>query len=204
MLDRTKLINQATGEFDWLFINQRAVMRADHEFGGPGAPNSYVRTAIRYYQDIAQHERQEWRKAHGLPCDIEYSVAVSYAKPQDGAPQRNHKGPVGPVAERLGKCPVVRLGTAGKGTAGTRAVSYDAWKTRSPDDDLGEPEEFEECPECGGEGGMYVWESVSRWSIDPPSAYLQTCPACGGNPGLIAPATGRSLELYDLEERCGE
>lgn len=67
MLDRNRLINQTTGEFDWTFIKQQALLRADHEFGGPGAPNSYVRDALKHYQDLARDMQYEWRKAHGLP-----------------------------------------------------------------------------------------------------------------------------------------
>lgn len=79
MLNRSLLIDQSTGEFDWTFIKQRAVLRADHEFGGHGAPTSAVRDAIRYYKDLAQHERTEWRKARGLPDDNEYFNVVPYA-----------------------------------------------------------------------------------------------------------------------------
>jgi len=73
MFDRSKLIDQETGEFDWTYIKQQALLRADHEYGGPGAPNSYVRDAIRHYQDYARDMRHEWRRAHGLPVE---TVAV--------------------------------------------------------------------------------------------------------------------------------
>lgn len=84
MLDRSKLIDQTTGEFDWSFIKQRAVLRADHEFGGQGAPTSAVRDAIRYYKDLAQAMRTEWRKAHGLPDDTEYLTITPYASARVG------------------------------------------------------------------------------------------------------------------------
>lgn len=71
-------------------------------------------------------------------------------------------------------------------------MTYDDWKTRSPDDELpGEPPEvFEQCPECCGEGAIEKWESVSRWSIDPPSAIAIPCHVCGGAGGMICEAEG--------------
>lgn len=90
-------------------------------------------------------------------------------------------------------------------------MTYDSWKTRSPDDELfhglpyddGEPEVAEGCPECCGEGAIEVWESVSRWSIDPPCGLAVPCTACGGS-GVIICEPVRGLELYELEERCGD
>lgn len=71
-------------------------------------------------------------------------------------------------------------------------MTYDSWKTRSPDDDLdlGEPPEvWVECPHCCGEGAIEVWESVSRWSIDPPCAHTMICEACAGAGGNIEEAS---------------
>jgi hypothetical protein len=64
---RDFLINQETGEFDWTQINRMALARADGEFGGPGAPVSYVRDAIRHYQDYARDMQHRWRQDRGLP-----------------------------------------------------------------------------------------------------------------------------------------
>lgn len=52
------------------------------------------------------------------------------------------------------------------------------------------PEVWLDCPECGGEGGIEVWESVSRWSIDPPCAHVKPCTACNGAGGMICEAEG--------------
>jgi hypothetical protein len=72
MIDRDKLIDQETGEIDWMYLKRRALLRADREFGGPGAPNSYVRDAIAYFKDAAEYDRKEWRKAHGVADDTQY------------------------------------------------------------------------------------------------------------------------------------
>ena len=63
------MINQSTGQLDWPYIHRIALARADGEFGGPSAPNSYVRSAIRYYQDIALVMRRRWLADQGLPDD---------------------------------------------------------------------------------------------------------------------------------------
>jgi hypothetical protein len=52
------------------------------------------------------------------------------------------------------------------------------------------PEEYHDCPECGGEGAIEVWESVSKWSIDPPSAHAVPCQACNGAGGFFCEAEG--------------
>lgn len=54
------------------------------------------------------------------------------------------------------------------------------------------PEVWEECPDCQGEGGIEVWESVSKWSIDPPCAHVKTCQTCNGAGGMICEAEGNS------------
>lgn len=72
-------------------------------------------------------------------------------------------------------------------------MTYDSWKTRSPDDELdhGEPPEvWVECPVCQGEGYIEQWESVSRWSIDPPSGFAVLCEECHGAGGAIEDAGG--------------
>lgn len=75
-------------------------------------------------------------------------------------------------------------------------MSYDNWKARNPEDklDLDEPPEvWEECPTCCGEGSIDIWESVSKWSIDPPSAHSVICDTCQGAGGFIVEARGKSL-----------
>lgn len=52
------------------------------------------------------------------------------------------------------------------------------------------PEVWIDCPECCGEGGIEIWESVSKWSIDPPCAHVKTCRACNGAGGYICEAEG--------------
>lgn len=71
-------------------------------------------------------------------------------------------------------------------------MSYDRWKTRSPDDeiDYGEPPEvWVECEHCQGEGSIEVYEPVSKWSIDPPCGLCITCEQCGGAGGHIEEAS---------------
>lgn len=64
------------------------------------------------------------------------------------------------------------------------------------------PEVFKECPECCGEGAVEVWESVSKWSIDPPSAVAVPCRACGSAGGMICEAEGDQpgFASYDTTE----
>jgi len=52
------------------------------------------------------------------------------------------------------------------------------------------PEFWLECPECCGEGSIEKWESVSKWSIDPPCAIVLLCPACNGAGGMICETEG--------------
>lgn len=57
-------------------------------------------------------------------------------------------------------------------------------------EDIPVPEVWVDCAECGGEGGIEVWESVSKWAIDPPCAHVVTCQACNGAGGYICEAEG--------------
>lgn len=52
------------------------------------------------------------------------------------------------------------------------------------------PEEWEECPDCQGEGYIEVWESVSKWSIDPPCGHPVLCKTCDGAGGQFCDAKG--------------
>jgi len=52
------------------------------------------------------------------------------------------------------------------------------------------PEVWEECHACQGEGAIEEWESVSKWSIDPPCAIVRTCQTCNGAGGFICEAEG--------------
>jgi DnaJ-class molecular chaperone len=64
-------------------------------------------------------------------------------------------------------------------------MRYDTWKAL----DYGEPPEvWETCPDCCGEGAIEVWESVSKWSIDPPCAISVPCKTCAGAGGWIEDA----------------
>lgn len=49
------------------------------------------------------------------------------------------------------------------------------------------------CEECGGEGAIEEWESVSKWSIDPPCGFPRTCTACGGQGIFIEEAHGAPI-----------
>lgn len=52
------------------------------------------------------------------------------------------------------------------------------------------PEVMIQCPECLGDGEIAHWETVSRWSIDPPCARVETCTACAGVGWFIREAEG--------------
>ena len=70
---------------------------------------------------------------------------------------------------------------------------YDHWKQTNPDElvDYGDPPEvWVECLKCCGEGFIEIWESVSKWSIDPPCAHSVLCTECNGAGGFIEEAKG--------------
>lgn len=52
------------------------------------------------------------------------------------------------------------------------------------------PEVYQECSFCNGEGSIEKWESVSRWSLDPPGSYYVPCDVCNGAGGFICEAEG--------------
>lgn len=83
---------------------------------------------------------------------------------------------------------------------------FNRW-THTADDDWvnDEPEEWEDCPDCGGEGSLEKWEGVNKWSLDPPCGIVVPCETCHGTGGGIVPkSTVRPLGECDLDERCGE
>ena len=84
MYTHEALIDQTTGEYDWTAIKRWSLVRADREYGGPGAPMSYVRDAIRWHKGYAEIMRRRWRAAHGMPDDTVYHVVAAYGKQQDG------------------------------------------------------------------------------------------------------------------------
>jgi hypothetical protein len=56
------------------------------------------------------------------------------------------------------------------------------------------PKVWKECLACLGEGSIEIWESVSKWSVDPPCAHVLTCEACNGAGGEICEAEGDRAE----------
>lgn len=77
-------------------------------------------------------------------------------------------------------------------------MTYDSWKTRAPEDerdfDLSEPpEEWEDCPDCGGEGGyekaIRTYEAgCGFWHWD---GYWVICETCNGAGFDVVKAVGR-------------
>lgn len=63
-------------------------------------------------------------------------------------------------------------------------------RTQFPQAFADPPEVWKDCAECGGEGSIEVWETVSKWSIDPPCAHVKTCQTCNGAGGAICEAEG--------------
>ncbi len=78
------LIDQSTGEYDWTAIKRWSLIRADREYGGPGAPISWVRDAIRWHKGYAEIMRKRWREEHGLVDDTKYVMVAPYGKQQTG------------------------------------------------------------------------------------------------------------------------
>lgn len=69
----------------------------------------------------------------------------------------------------------------------------DNWKTRSPDDDFGEPPMVQvECPECKGAGhivkGMRVYEAGCGFAHD--DSYEVPCENCSGDGFFLCEAEG--------------
>lgn len=65
------------------------------------------------------------------------------------------------------------------------AKTYDAWKTRSPDDERRDdypPQRWITCDECGGEGSI---EKPNPQHDDPYFCEVKPCPACGAAGGWL-------------------
>lgn len=82
--DPQTLVNSETGEFDQTVIRRQAVVRAQHSWGDCAPPVSVVRSEILNLEAMAHGLRAEWRKAHGLPNDVEMVMVHSFAKPVEG------------------------------------------------------------------------------------------------------------------------
>lgn len=67
-----KLINQATGEFDWRAIKMFALDRAIKNAGRPNPSLNYIRDELSSLKGMATVFRRRWREAHGLPDDTVY------------------------------------------------------------------------------------------------------------------------------------
>lgn len=67
-----KLINQATGEFDWRAIKRFALDRAVRSSGRPNPSRYYLRDELSSLKGMATVIRRRWREAHGLPDDAVY------------------------------------------------------------------------------------------------------------------------------------
>lgn len=78
-------------------------------------------------------------------------------------------------------------------------MTYDSWKTRSPDDELFHglpygpmPEVWEDCPNCGGEGGFekHIWVYEQGCGFGHDDSMWVTCDVCDGTGGMIREAEG--------------
>lgn len=83
-------------------------------------------------------------------------------------------------------------------------MSYDSWKTRSPDDDYGEPPEVQvACEMCGGEGEIletiHVYEAGCGFSH--PDVHSKPCSNCSGVGFFICEAEGDTLLLQEWDNR---
>ncbi|MGY3588062.1 hypothetical protein [Bradyrhizobium sp. USDA 4350] len=76
------------------------------------------------------------------------------------------------------------------------ALAADAAKLEQLTGEDHTPEFLADCQACGGEGSIDVWESVGKWSIDPPSARAVKCEACNGVGFFVVEAAAC--------EKCGD
>jgi hypothetical protein len=69
------LIHPDSGEFDWTYIKQQALTRAQRTFGGENVPPSAIRSELLNLQNTAAVMRLRWRAVRELPDDTEYQMA---------------------------------------------------------------------------------------------------------------------------------
>lgn len=82
--DPQTLINQETGEFDRLVISRQAVVRAQHTWGDCAPPVSVVRSELLNLEAMAHGLRAEWRRARGLPSDLECVMVAPFGRQVEG------------------------------------------------------------------------------------------------------------------------
>lgn len=61
------MIDQETGEIDYLRVAEHSELRACREYGGDNPPPSYRRQALDWCLERAASERLQWRDARCLP-----------------------------------------------------------------------------------------------------------------------------------------
>jgi len=65
-----QLIDHDTGSLDRLAILECATLRAQREWGGKNYPPIYLREALRWAEDRANHMQIQWRWHRGLPTGV--------------------------------------------------------------------------------------------------------------------------------------
>jgi class 3 adenylate cyclase len=66
------LIDQETGQIDWMVLKQRALSQARRHYVGRNPPTYEVRNELDSLKQIARIMRRRWRESHGLPDDTVY------------------------------------------------------------------------------------------------------------------------------------
>lgn len=79
-----RLIDETTGEIDALAFAEAADLQAAREFGGPGYPPRYLRSAEQHVRDRAEAMRRNWHLVRGMPMPGE-EVLVTGFVPSWGA-----------------------------------------------------------------------------------------------------------------------
>lgn len=79
-----RLIDSETGEIDAAMVSAAADLRAAREFGGPGYPPRYLRSAEQHVRDRAEAMRRNWHLVRGMPMPGE-EVLVTGFVPSWGA-----------------------------------------------------------------------------------------------------------------------
>lgn len=87
-------------------------------------------------------------------------------------------------------------------------MTYDHWKTMSPDDQalFDAPPEIEvACDMCGGAGQFEVPYTLSKWTDDPYGCTVEPCSNCEGRGFFICEAEGDTpRDLANLAPPTGE